>query len=343
MSNLRRAIAMATLGTSAPALAQPMPTLVSVESYRSGTNDSKAIGSTLGVVVEAEGFVLTTYRALVDPDTGRLLPRLSATVAGPDGPQRLDARVVGVEPTLDFAVLKLNAEEAFVPSNIRRDRGLETGQTVFAATGVPGAAGDEPSLAAGTLVSLNSIECYQESLTQTMYQAEMIIPDGGLGSPVFDKNGSVIAMYTGYEPPHTPGDSDVDDPSETHLLPIFLAFNIYDSIKSRQSLESPWTGFSVRSLTEEEAQRIPEIDSRFKSGIALDFIWPDSPAEKLGLREGDVLLYFAHHEITAPADFQKWLYMYGVGRDVKLVLLRDDKPFVLKYTIEKRPEWAVPK
>ena len=345
MSSLRRAIALATLGTALPAFGQAAPTLVEVQSYRSHADDAEIVGSALGVVVEAEGFLLTTYRSLTDPETGALLPHMTATLASADGdkPRPFPARVVGVEPTLNFAVLKIEAEEAFVPSVVLRDKGLETGQTIYAATELlESGSRDEEGLAVGQLISLNSIECYQESLTQTMYQASMIIPKGGLGSPVFDKSGRVIALYTGYEPPHTDGDQ-VDDASETHLLPIFLAFNIYDSIKTRQSLESPWTGFSVRSLTDAEATRIPEIDARFKSGIALDYVWPDSPAAELGLREGDILLHFAHHAIASPADFQKWLYMYGVGRDVKMVMLRDDQPFVLKYKIERRPEWAVPR
>ncbi len=127
------------------------------------------------------------------------------------------------------------------------------------------------------------------------------------------------------------------------MLPIFLAFNVYESIKHRQSLASPWTGFSVRPLSGDEQARFPVADGRFQSGIAFDFIWDNSPASKMGLEKGDILVRFGHHPIHSPADFQKWLYMYGVGREVEIYVLRDGAVTVFDYTIEERPDWAVPR
>ena len=81
----------------------------------------------------------------------------------------------------------------------------------------------------------------------------------------------------------------------------------------------------------------------FDGGIALEDVWERSPAEALGLQIGDVLLSFGEHPIKSVADFQRWLYMHGVGETVTLKFLRGTKVFEHSYTIEERPRWAVPR
>lgn len=321
-----------------PLYAVPAPNVVEVSSHR--TADTPPADRTLGFIVETDGFLITSYQELVDPAKGTLHPSFKVTVSNKD--KTYPARVIGLEPTLNFAVLQIDApEEVFEASVISRDRSIVPGQGLYAATQ---ARDPEKEQAMGRLLALNSLECYQESLTQTMFSSEMIIDERSIGSPVFNGKGDVVALYTGYEPPDNPeDDTHVDDDPITHLLPIFLAFNIYESIKQRRSLASPWTGFSVRPLTRAEEAQFPVADGRYQGGIAFEYIWENSPAEAMGLQTDDILLRFAHNPISSPADFQKWLYMYGVGRKVDLYVLRDGEILVKEYTIEERPKWAVPK
>lgn len=318
--------------------AVPAPNIVEVSSYRSA--DSPPVDRTLGFIVESDGFLITSYEELVDPAKGTLHPSFQVTV--PNKGKTYPARVIGVEPTLNFAVLQIEApEEIFKASVISRDRSIVPGQGLYAATQ---AQEPEEAQAMGRLLALNSLECYQQSLTQTMFSSEMMIDERSVGSPVFNEAGDVVAIYTGYEPPDDPeGNTHMDDDQITHLLPIFLAFNIYESIKQRQSLASPWTGFSVRPLKTDEKAQFPVAGGRYQGGIAFEYIWENSPAEAMGLQVDDILLRFAHNPIGSPADFQKWLYLYGVGRTVDLYILRDGEILVEQYTIEERPQWAVPK
>lgn len=337
------ALALAAIGVPfTHAGAATVALVESLDAVPTGAREARATASALGVVVEADGFLVTTYKHLVDPATGALRPAFRVTVDVDGNPRMYRARIIGVEPTLDFAVLKVDDAEGLVPAELVTKSGLEVGQAIYA---MGDATAKEGERVLGRLISLNSIECYQESLTQAMFAAEMVDPDAAVGSPVFDKSGQVIALYTGYEPPHDPNNPDeaLDDESEVHLLPVHLINNIYESLKSRKSLASPWTGFSVRGLNAEEQARFPAVGGRFAGGIALDFVWPDSPAAEMGLLEGDILLQFAYHPTPSPAEFQKWLYMYGVGHKVKMYVLRGDQPLAFQYTIEQRPEWALPK
>jgi S1-C subfamily serine protease len=108
-------------------------------------------------------------------------------------------------------------------------------------------------------------------------------------------------------------------------------------------MKSPWTGFSVRALNEAEMKFFPTA-KKHHGGVALEYIWPGSPAEKLGLRVNDILVQFSYNRIESVADFQKWLYMFGVGQPVKLMILRDGREYlVADYVIEERPKEARPK
>lgn len=319
-----------------PARAAPPPHVVTIEGRAPGSEEPVRRG--LGFVSEAEGFVLTAYQNVTHPETGRLLDEISARSWDEPDAAPLPARIVGVEPNLSLAILQLETDEPLRASEVGRRQGAAIGQAIRAPTSLePGAS----ETALGRLTGLNAQECYQESLTATMFHAEMKLPDAVAGAPVYDAHGRIVALFTAYHPIHVEG--DVDGADEVHLLPIFLAFNIYDSVKRKQSMRSPWTGFSVRPLRDAERALFPTQRGHV-GGIGIEYVWENSPAEKMGIRKDDILVQLSHNVIGSVADFQKWLYLYGVGSPVKLVIVRDGREYlVADYVIEERPAWAKPR
>ena len=288
----------------------------------------------LGFIVEKDGFVLTNYDNLVEKTSERLFARLEVT----SGSRRYAAEIIGVEPTINLGILKLQTDETFTPvvSAVKREP-------------APGADLQAVSLENGTLkiidgqvTALNTKQCYQHSLAATMFRAKLTIPAESIGGPVFyADSGEVAAIDTGFKPATEPGHAE--NTAETHLLPINLCFNIYDSLKTKRSLKSPWTGFAVRPLNDAEKRFFPTAKNHY-GGIAIEDIWENSPAQKMGIREGDILVQFSYNRILSVADFQKWLYMYGVGQPVKLIILRNGTEYLMTdYVIEERPHWAKPK
>jgi serine protease Do len=288
----------------------------------------------LGFIVEKEGFVLTNYDNLVEKSSERLLEHLEVSL----GDKRYAAEIIGVEPTINLGILKLQTDETFTPvvSALKREP----------APGVPLQAvsveNNSLKFIDGQVTALNTKQCYQHSLAATMFRAQLTIPVESTGGPVFyADSGEVAAIYTGFKPAVEPGHAE--NTAETHLLPINLCFNIYESLKTKRSLKSPWTGFSVRPLTEAEKRFFPTA-KKHHGGIAIEDVWENSPAEKMGIREGDILVQFSYNRILSVADFQKWLYMYGVGQPVKLIILRNGTEYLMTdYVIEERPNWAKPK
>ena len=314
------------------------PNVVTIDAYAASGDRTPATPRqrSLGFVVEADGFLLTVYEGLVDPRSGRLLGDLRVTVR--ETGERMSASIVGVEPTIGIAVLKVEPEQPLRLTAVDREWGLEVGSDIFAPTSLDGG---DLAPAHGRIAGLNTRECYQESLTSTMFRAELPVPDTARGAPVYTASGGVIGLYTAYRP--TAEEGHAEDDAEVHVLPIALPFNIYDSIKQKKSLRSPWTGFSVRRLEAAEQKQWFPTKRGHRAGIGIEYVWKDSPAEKLGVERGDILIQMGHNRVTSVADFQKWLYLYGVGADLKLVFLRNGEYLIADTTIEERPSWATPR
>ncbi len=291
----------------------------------------------LGFAMESEGFLITTYQQILEPGSERLSTQLTVRTAAPHSGQPHPARIIGVEPTLNFAVIKFDPVHPLEPLNLIQPETLTPGSPIqgFHLEAKSG----QPLPMTGQFLQMNSKECYQFSLTETMLRARLPLPDSGLGSPVINAAGDAFAIHTGYIPL---GGRDEDDAGVNFLLPSTLIQTTYAGIKNRKNLESPWTGFSVRRLSEDELAEYPKQGPRFKGGIGLEHIWPNSPAEALGIEIGDQLVQFGFYPIQSVPDFQRWLYMYGVGQTVKLYFMRGEEMRVVEYTIEKRPDWATP-
>lgn len=329
---------MLTVNAAEPSL----PPIVRIEGFHApvqeGAPKPEPVNQCLGFIVEKEGFLLTVYQNLTDPASGRLLEEFQVSTTGSD-PKTHNASIIGVDPTLNLGILKLESEEEFPVASRAPEGAVKTGTNLSA---VGGFVEGKPSLVHGSVSGLNTRQCYQESLASTMFRAKIHIPMENVGGPVFfSDTGVVTAIYTGFKPKAEPGHEE--EAGETHLLPIGLCFNIYDSIKQKRSLKSPWTGFSVRALAAEEQRFFPTA-KKHNGGIAIEHVWPNSPAEKLGIKVGDILVQLGYNRIMSVADFQRWLYMYGVGQQVKLVILRNGTDYMMTdYVIEERPAWAKPK
>ncbi len=284
-----------------------------------------------GFFVESDGFLLTSYKTLLLKDGYTLANDVEISLSRSS---RIvyEASIVAVEPTLNFAILKISPQTEIVPVSIAPREHIHASEDIFTFESTQQ---DKPNFLRGTIENLNAKECYQESMTGTMLEVELKIPDKLLGSPVYNSLGEVIGLHTGY----SPADGHTD---EQYILPIFLAFNIYESIKDKKSFISPWTGFSVRPLSKQEQSLFPF--KRLQGGIGIEYVWKDSPAEKLGIKVDDILLKFSYYPTPSPAEFQKWLYAYGVGGKVTLHILRNKQEYLtVDYQIEARPDWAVPK
>ena len=121
--------------------------------------------SSLGFLVETDGFLLTTYKQITDPETNRLSGDIKVILKLDGQTLTLPAEVIGVEATLNFAILKVTYEHPLPALPLNKERTLVAEEPVFAY--YVNAAGEFARIP-GSFTEMNTLECYQANLTATM-------------------------------------------------------------------------------------------------------------------------------------------------------------------------------
>ena len=321
-----------------------LPSVVGISLYERGSGDSKAseagawqqggaeeqlypgfrrVASASGFVVSGDGEVLTSAGIFSRPARG------NDRVIDVELPGNVHARgwVVGIEPTVDLAVLKMAAPVPVRSATIGDSDGVKVGQWAIAVGDPPG---PEKTFAPGTIAGRPERECYQEHRTSTLIQSSATIDPGGVGGPLVNIHGAVIGLTVA---------SGAAGPT-VNALPINLAMTLYRALKVAGSERSPWLGIAVLELS---ASLRARLGSAPLIGIYIEDVFSPSPASRGGVRVGDVLTKMDDHPILSVGDFQTWLYILGIGTTVDLELVRGGKPLRLELAIEQRPEAAAPR
>jgi len=288
-----------------------------------------------GFFVAAGGEVLTGLHAL-RRDDGTLADLVEIET---NGGQRAIAEVVGIEPVLQLAVLRAAVFHDHTPPPLPvlafgDSDATEPGQWLL---GVGDPIGPERYLGIGLLVAKPSRDCYQELMSATYMQATLTVPDGAIGGPLVDLDGKVVGILSKL---------DGSGPGSAWALPSKILEGLHQSIRTAGTSRSPWLGWSVMSRTEIATVRGLKAWKELPKpphGILIENVFAPSPAHAADVRPGDFLTHFAGVEIHVPVDFQRQLYLNGVGRTVTVTMWRDGQSVTKQLTIEVRPEAAVPR
>ncbi len=290
-----------------------------------------------GFFVSADGYVLTCHH-IVTRDGGAPADVIDVELAGG---RRILSRLVGAEPTLDLAVLKLEvvAEQRppeVAPIAIGDDASLRVGHWTIA-VGHPW--GPERTYAVGTLAARADRQCYQEQLTATLLQASLRVHPESYGGPLLDIRGRVVGMLI----PPPPMVDLASHAATEYALPIDLALNLYEALRVAETRHSPWLGVSVLELA--TARRRPGVPAGGppdlpSTGVFIDDVFDPSPASRADIRVGDTLTAIDGNRLLSVLDFQKWLYLSGIGRGVALEIYRAGTTLRKQATIEERPKNA---
>jgi serine protease Do len=305
-----------------------------------------------GFFVDADGDVLTCLHPFQRAD-GTLADLVD--VETQDGSVVI-SELVGSEPTLDLAIVHCMVFPNWRKPDIKAlhfgdSDAVQCGQWALGFGDPPG---PEKALGVGVIVARPSRDCYQELLTSAFLQTSLQLPPQAFGGPLVDLDGAVIGILcplrTATAPPiggPVTGGPVTGGPvtgGPVFALPSKILASIYPSIRKNRSFQSPWLGFSVMSRSEIAVQKGVQAFNAMKKprhGILIENLFQPSPAAAAGVQPGDFLTDFDGKGIFAPTDFQRLLYLAGVGRQVNCEFFRDGETFSRVLTIEKRPPEAV--
>ncbi len=284
------------VGLSKPqaALTSPGISAVAIPQELSGT----------GVVLEADGLIVTNNHVVSDPN-------FDYTVFLADG-SNYPAKVLGMDKFDDVAFLKIDAA-GLVPAVLGDSDALETGQTVFAIGNSLGRY--QNSVSRGVVSGLGRM--MKEILEagprmHNLIQTDAAISKGNSGGPLVNMAGEVVGINTLI---------DTAGVSLNFAIPVNVVKDSLSQLKMFGKISRPFLGvqFATIDAVLRATTSLPVKEGAFISGIALD-----SPAATVGLKAGDIIVSVNGQKLDYNHELDSEIQKYQAGNQVMLKVLRGE-------------------
>jgi serine protease Do len=277
-----------------------------------------------GVILSSEGYIVTNAHVVTGARKIRVrlqgMDTPGSGMTAPRGP--IEARLVGLDRQTDLAVLKIDI--AHLPALELADSSkLKQGQVVLA-FGSP--LGLENSVTLG-VVSATSRQIDPDN-PAIYIQTDAPINPGNSGGPLVDVEGRVVGINT-FILSQSGGNEGLG-----FAVPGNVVRNIYEQLRTEGHVHRGQIGVFARTLTPDLVQGLHLPRNR---GVLLEDVAPNSPAEKGGLKIGDVVITVGGKQVENIRDFSLYLYEYKIGQTAKIGVLRDGQELVCLVVVGERP------
>ena len=282
----------------------------------------RGLGS--GFIIDEEGYILTNQHVIQDAD--------KITVTLPDG-RRFNAELKGSDVRSDLAVIKIEAKDLPILKLGNSDE-VQIGQWAIAVGNPYGFAvgSAEPTVTAGIVSALHrSLPqiSYQWRNYTDLIQTDAAINPGNSGGPLVNLKGEVIGINVAI---FTPSGGNI---GIGFAIPINNAKDILSRLIAGKKVLYGWLGISIQDLNEELSEYFGVSDQQ---GALVLKVLEESPAEKAGFKEGDIIRKFSGKEIEDVRTLLREVGKTDVGKVVNVEVIREKKPLTLKVKVAERPE-----
>lgn len=308
--------------TIASVVEKVSPSVVSiVTSTSSGSIYSQTAAAGTGMIVTKDGYILTNKHVVSGAS--------NVSVITSDGKTYDDVRIVGTDPLNDIAFLKVAKVNDLPAVTLGDSKTVRTGQTVIA---IGNALGQYQNTVTSGIISglgrpviASDGSNATESLTDLL-QTDAAINSGNSGGPLLNAAGQVIGINTAVAQ---------DAQSIGFSIPIGAAKGMLNNIIETGKLARAFVGVQYISIT-------PEVKTEYDLPVSKgDYIktergsaiQADSPAEKAGLKDGDIIMKVNDHEVGPGKGVSTLIGEYRAGDKVTLTILRDKQEITKEVTL----------
>ena len=261
---------------------------------------ASSLGS--GFIVKAEGIVITNNHVIANAED--ILIRV--------GDKEYNAEVIGADPYMDLAVLKMKTKDKFKPVSFGDSNKARVGDWVVAIGNPFGLGG---TVTSGIISARNR----QIGLTryEDFIQTDASINQGNSGGPLFNLKGEVIGVNTAIIAPGQSGSIGIG-----FAIPANAASNVIDQLIKFGETKRGWLGVRIQEVTKE----IADVEKLKKpEGALVASVGQNSPAEKSGIKAGDIILEFDGKKINTMKKLPNVVASTEVGKSVELKIWRNKK------------------
>ena len=283
---------------------------------RFGEQSQRRSGLGSGVVVSPEGYILTNFHVIDGAD--------EIEVGHNDG-RKYKARVVGSDPESDLAVLRIPADHQLPVIAFGNSDTLRVGDVVLA-VGNPFGVGQ--TVTSGIVSALGRSHLGINTF-ENFIQTDAAINPGNSGGALVDANGHLVGINTAIYS-QSGGSMGIG-----FAIPVSLAKSVMEQIVGTGTVTRGWIGVEVQEITPELAEsfKLPGVQGALIAGVMRG-----SPADKAGIKTGDVLLAVAGKPVKDAQVMLELIAALEPGKSGRFDLKRDGRSIQLDLTVGKRPK-----
>jgi len=270
-----------------------------------GVNGRARLGST--GVLWRQGLVVTADHTVhVDEEV---------TITRPDG-RALTARVAGRDPTIDIAVLKVEAPGVEI-AEVADSDAVRVGHIVLAL-------GSGPRASWGVVSSIGEGRRAKGAAGE-LFHLDLTLYPGFSGGPLVDVQGRVVGINTSGSSRH-----------RQLAIPAGSVNRVVDELLRRGRIPRAYLGVSTQPVRLPEALR-QKLNLEQQTAVIVIEVQSGSPAAAAGLSIGDVIVSLGANRIVDPTDLKSALRPDTVGETITASLLRGGEPRDIRVTVGERP------
>jgi serine protease Do len=268
-----------------------------------------------GVIVTKDGYILTNNHVVEDAD------EINVTL---DSFEEYEAKIVGRDAKSDLALIKIEPKHDLQYVTFGDSEKLRVGEWVLA---IGNPFGLQQTVTAG-IVSAKARSINNESYGNFI-QTDASINPGNSGGPLFNLQGEMVGVNSAIYS-RSGGNIGIG-----FAIPVNMVKKVFTQLKESGKVTRGWLGVMIQQVT-------PDLAEKFglerPIGALVGQVIPDSPADKAGIKAGDVILSYNGKEISQMSMLPALVANTDVGYKANLDIIRDGKNQTITVEIGKLDE-----
>ncbi|HEV8663340.1 MAG TPA: DegQ family serine endoprotease [Candidatus Methylomirabilis sp.] len=272
--------------------------------------ERRSLGS--GVIIDQQGFILTNNHVIERAD------EIQVTLSDK---RTFKAKVVGTDPKTDLAVIRIEKATGLTPARLGDSDRIRIGEWAIA---IGNPFGLSQTVTVGVISATGrsnvGITAYEDFI-----QTDASINPGNSGGPLLNVRGEVLGINTAIV---------AAGQGIGFAIPINMAKGIKDMLIAQGRVVRGWLGVQIQSLTEDLAA---QFGVKPDEGVLIANVLKDGPAEKGGLKAGDVVLEVDGAKVTGVSQLQRLVAAVPPGKQVNLKVRREGGDLFLTLAVGEMP------